>query len=77
MKLRILNEMGDQVLTDAPTTDGLDKNVEQMTIQEIETEFHRLVKEGYTPIDETTKTIMKNFDSKIKEVTMLYPIIGG
>ena len=76
MKLRILNEMGDQVLTDAKTTKGIE-NVKKMSSAEIETEFNRLVKEGYTPINEKTKKIMKRFDSKVKEVTMLYPVVGG
>jgi hypothetical protein len=76
MKLRILNESGDLVLTDAPTIDGIE-NVKQMTTAEIEIEFNKLVKEGYTPIDDKTKKIMKGFSTKVKEVTMLYPIVGG
>jgi len=76
MKLRILNEMGDQILTDAPTTKGIE-NVKKMTSKEIKSEFNRLVKEGYTPINDKTKKIMNKFDTKVEEVTMLYPIIGG
>jgi hypothetical protein len=76
MKLRILNELGDLVLTDAPTTEGIE-NVKNMTTTEIETEFNRLVKEGYTPINDKTKKIMKGFSTKIEEVTMLYPVVGG
>jgi len=76
MRLRILNNLGDLVLTDAPTTEGLD-NVKNMTTAEIETEFNRLVKEGYTPINDKTKKIMKGFSTKVEEVTMLYPLIGG
>lgn len=76
MKLRILNEMGDLVLTDDPTTKAC-KNINKMSSKEIEVEFNRLVKEGYTPINEKTKMIMKKFDSKVEEATMLYPIIGG
>lgn len=76
MKLRILNELGDLVLTDAPTTEGIE-NVKKMTTSEIETEFNHLVKEGYTPINDKTKKIMKGFSTKVEEVTMLYPIIGG
>jgi hypothetical protein len=76
MKIRILNEMGDQVLTDVSTTEGIE-NVKKMTSKEIEKEFNRLVKEGYTPINETTKKEMKKFDSKVEEVTMIYPVIGG
>jgi hypothetical protein len=76
MKLRILNECGDLVLTDAPTTVGIE-NVKKMTTAEIETEFNRLVKEGYTPVNDKTKKIMRGFSTKVEEVTMLYPIIGG
>jgi maltodextrin utilization protein YvdJ len=76
MKLRILNESGDLVLTDAPTTVGIE-NVKKMTTAEIEIEFNSLVKEGYTPINDKTKKIMKGFSTKVDEVTMLYPIIGG
>jgi hypothetical protein len=76
MKLRILNELGDLVLTDAPTTEGIE-NVKKMTTTEIETEFNRLVKEGYTPINDKTKKIMKGFNTKVEEVTMLYPVCGG
>lgn len=76
MKLRILNEMGDLVLTDAPTTEGIE-NVKKMTTKEIEEEFNCLIETGYTPINEKTKKIMKKFDSKVEEVTMLYPTIGG
>ena len=76
MRLRLLNESGDLVLTDAPTTEGIE-NVKKMTTAEIETEFNRLVKEGYTPINNQTKKIMKGFSTKVEEVTMLYPIIGG
>ena len=76
MRLRILNEKGDLVLTDVPTTKGIE-NVKKMTTGEIETEFNKLVKDGYTPIDETTKKVMKKFDSKVEEVTMIYPVIGG
>jgi hypothetical protein len=76
MRLRILNNLGDLVLTDAPTTEGLD-NVKNMTTAEIETEFNRLVKEGYTPINDKTKKIMKGFSTKVEEVTMLYPVVGG
>ena len=76
MRLRILNNLGDLVLTDAPTTEGLD-NVKNMTTAEIETEFNRLVKEGYTPINDKTKKIMKGFSTKVEEVTMLYPVCGG
>ena len=76
MKLRILNELGDLVLTDAPTTEGIE-NVKKMTTSEIEAEFNKLVKEGYTPINDKTKKIMKGFSTKVEEVTMLYPICGG
>ena len=76
MKLRILNEQGDLVLTDTPTTEGIE-NVKQMTTKEIETEFNKLVKEGYTPINDKTKKIMKGYNSKVEEVTMLYPVIAG
>jgi len=76
MRLRILNEMGDLVLTNGPTTKGIE-NVKKMTTSEIKAEFNRLVKEDYTPINEKTKKVMKRFDSKVEEVTMLYPIIGG
>jgi len=76
MKLRILNEMGDLVLTDGPTTKGID-NVKKMTTKEIETEFNKLVKEGYTPVNEKTKKVMKKFDSRVEEATMIYPVIGG
>ena len=68
--------MGDIVLTNARTTKGID-NVKRMSTKEINAEFKRLVKEGYTPINETTKKVMKRFNSKVEEVTMLYPIIGG
>ena len=63
MKLRILNEMGDLVLTDNPTTEAIE-NVKKMTSAEIKKEFNCLVKEGYTPINEKTKTIMKKFEDK-------------
>jgi len=76
MKLRVLNESGDLVLTDTPTTEGIE-NVKSMTTAEIETEFNKLVKEGYTPINNKTKKIMKGFSTKVEEVTMLYPVIGG
>ena len=76
MRIRILNEMGDQILTDISTTEGIE-NVKKMSSQEINKEFNRLIKEGYTPINEKTKKIMKKFDSKVEEVTMLYPVIGG
>ena len=76
MKLRILNESGDLVLTDAPTTEGIE-NVKKMSSAELEKEFNRLVKEGYTPINESTKKVMNTFDPNTEEVTMIYPIIGG
>jgi hypothetical protein len=76
MKLRILNEQGDLVLTDVLTTEGIE-NVKKMTTAEIEAEFNRLVKEGYTPINDKTRKIMKGFSTKIEEVTMLYPVCGG
>jgi hypothetical protein len=76
MRLRILNNLGDLVLTDAPTTEGIE-NVKKMTTAEIETEFNKLVGEGYTPINDKTKKIMKGFNTKVEEVTMLYPIVGG
>ena len=76
MRLRILNEAGDLVLTDGPTTKGIE-NVKKMSSEEIKSEFKRLVKEGYTPINEKTKSIMSNFSTKVEEVTMLYPVIGG
>lgn len=76
MRLRILNEFGDLVLTDTQTTEGIE-NVKQMTTTEIETEFNGLVKEGYTPINDKTKKIMRGFSTKVEEVTMLYPICGG
>jgi hypothetical protein len=76
MRLRILNNLGDLVLTDAPTTEGIE-NVKKMTTAEIETEFNKLVKEGYMPINDKTKKIMKGFSTKVEAVTMLYPIVGG
>ena len=76
MKLRIINETGDLVLTDTPTTKGIE-NIKKMSTAEINKEFNRLVKEGYTPINEKTKKVMKRFNSKIEEVTMIYPVIGG
>jgi len=76
MRIRILNELGDQVLTDAPTTKGIE-NVKKLSSKEIKSEFNRLVKEGYTPINEKTKSIMKGFSTKVEEITMLYPVVGG
>ena len=76
MKIRLLNESGDLVLTDTPTTEGIE-NIKKMTTAELESEFNRLVKEGYTPIDDKTKKIMKGFSTEVEEVTMLYPVIGG
>lgn len=76
MQLRILNNLGDLVLTDAQTTEGIE-NVKQMTTQEIETAFNRLVEEGYTPINDKTKKIMKRFSPAVEEVTILYPVVGG
>ena len=76
MQLRILNNLGDLVITDSPTTVGIE-NVKKMTTAEIETEFNRLVKEGYTPIDDKTKKIMRGFSTRVEEITMLYPIISG
>lgn len=75
MRLRILDETGDTVLTDEPITKGM-KRVKQMTTTEIKTEFDRLVKDGYTPIDDKTNRIVKKLN-KTDSVTMLYPIIGG
>lgn len=76
MKLRILNELGDLVLTDTPTTEGIE-NVKKMTTEELNSEFNRLVKEGYTPINDKTKKIMRGFSTKVEEVTLLYPVCGG
>lgn len=76
MRLRILNETGDLVLTDAPTTKGIE-NVKKMSTEEINKEFNRLVKEGYTPINEKTKRVIKKFDPKVEEITAIYPVIGG
>ena len=76
MKVRILNEMGDLVLTDVPTTEGIE-NVKKMSTAEIKEEFDRLIKEGYTPIDEKNNKVLKKFDEKVDSVTMLYPVIGG
>jgi len=76
MKLRILNETGDTVLTDAPITEKHDR-VKEMSIKEINTEFNKLVKNGYTAIDDTTNKVMKRFNKKVESVTMLYPTIGG
>ena len=75
MRLRILDETGDTVLTDEPITKGM-KRVKQMTTAEIKTEFDRLVKDGYTPINDKTNRIIKKLN-KTDSVTMLYPIIGG
>jgi hypothetical protein len=48
-----------------------------MTTAELETEFNKLVKEGYMPINDKTKKIMKKFSPDVEEVTVLYPVIGG
>lgn len=76
MKLTILNETGDTVLTDEPITKGM-KRVKQMSTKEIKQEFDRLVKEGYTPVDDKTDKILTKLNKKTESVTMLYPIIGG
>lgn len=76
MRLRILDETGDTVLTDEPTTEGI-KRVKQMTKTEIKKEFNRLVKDGYTPVDDKTNKIIGKITNKTENVTMLYPIIGG
>ena len=74
MKLTILDETGDTVLIDTPTTDGA---VKTMTSEEIQTEFDRLIKDGYTPIDDKTDKIFVGRITKTDSLTMLYPTIGG
>ena len=76
MRLRILDETGDTVLTDEPTTEGI-KRVKQMTKAEIKKEFNKLVKDDYTAIDDRTGKIIGKITNKTESVTMLYPIIGG
>jgi hypothetical protein len=76
MKLTILNHTGDTVLTDKPLTDSHDR-VKEMTTKEIKAEFDKLVKEGYTPINDKTNKIVKGRITKSSEITMLYPVIGG
>jgi len=75
MKLRILNETGDTVLTDEPVTKGM-KRVKEASAEQIKKEFDRLVKEDYTPINDKTNKIVNRI-KKTDEVTMLYPVIGG
>lgn len=75
MKINVLDVSGHTVLTDT-TTEGIE-NVKKMTSTEIKKEFNRLIKEGYTPINDTTHEVMKSFDPKAEEVTMIYPLIGG
>ena len=75
MKLRILDETGDTVLTDEPKTEGTDR-VKLMTKAEIKKEFDKLVKKGFTPINDKTNRIVDKIN-KTDSVTMLYPIIGG
>ena len=76
MKLTILNETGDTVLTDRPLSDMHDR-VKEMTSQEIEKEFNKLIKDGYTPINDKTNKIVKGRITETDEVTMLYPVISG
>ena len=76
MRLRILDETGDTVLTDEPTTKGI-KRVKQMTTAQIKEEFNRLVKDGFTAINDKTKKVINRLTKKTDSVTMLYPIIGG
>lgn len=76
MKLRILDTTGDTVLTDEPTTKKTDR-VKKLSSAELKTEFDKLVKDGFTPINDTTHKIMTKFNRKVQNVTMLYPIIGG
>jgi hypothetical protein len=76
MKLTILNETGDTVLTDRPLSDTHDR-VKQMTSEEINAEFERLIQEGYTPINDKTNKLVKGRIEETDEVTMLYPVIGG
>jgi len=77
MKITVLNHKGDEVLTTAPKTTKEIDNVTHMTPKEIEKEFNRLVKEGYTPINEDKNETMNKFDVDTKEITMIYPLQGG
>jgi len=76
MRLRILDETGDTVLTDEPKTKGTDR-VKKLSSAELKTEFDKLIKDGFTAINDTTKKVIKKFNKKVESVTMLYPIIGG
>ena len=75
MKLRVLNETGDTLITDEKGT-GIDR-VKEMSTKEVKDEFDRLVKEGYMPIDDKTNKIHVGRITKTSEITMLYPTIGG
>lgn len=76
MKLTILNETGDTVLTDRPVTKGMAR-VKEMSTKEIKSEFDRLVKDDYIPVNDKTKKLVVGRITKNDEVTMLYPVIGG
>lgn len=76
MKLTILNETGDTVLTDASVAKETDR-IKHMSSAEIKEEFDRLVKDGYTPVDDKTNRVLTKLNKKTESVTMLYPIIGG
>ncbi len=76
MKLTILDETGDTVLTDRPVTKGMDR-VKNASTEEIKTEFDKLVKDGYIPVNDKTKKLVRGTIKKTDEVTMLYPTIGG
>lgn len=75
MKLTVLNETGDTVMTDEVTT-GIER-VTKMTTAEIEKEFDKLVKDGHIAIDDKTNKIHVGRIEKTDSITMLYPVIGG
>lgn len=75
MKLTVLDETGDTLITDEKV-ERIDR-VKLMSTKEIQDEFARLIKEGYTPIDNKTDKIHVGRIEKTSEITMLYPVIGG
>lgn len=74
MKITILNTSGDTLITDEKITGD---RVKQMSTAEIKTEFDRMIKNGYVGVDEETHTTIRKLSKKNKNVTMLYPMVGG
>lgn len=79
MKITVLNEKGHEVLTTEPITveEARTEEIKKMSSDEIKKEFNRLITAGYTAVNDKTNRVIEKFDSKIEDITMLYPTVRG